>query len=96
MNFTSSLIFTVAIALPAYMGRLNVSSETTSRTSVTGALSHNAASLGSQFLPTLELAARTWVYEELVICEWSDDDQSSPVLGAFILNTLVTPPNVAA
>lgn len=40
------LIFIVAIALPAYIGRLKVFSSTTSRTSIIGAESNKAASLG--------------------------------------------------
>ncbi len=61
MIFTASLLRTVASALPAKIGRTNVSASTTAQMSLIGWLSIRAATRGMTFLPTAVEAASTWV-----------------------------------
>jgi hypothetical protein len=53
------VILTVAIAFPAYIGRLNVSLSITLITSESGDESNIAAHLGMKFFPLLDDGAKT-------------------------------------
>ena len=58
----SLVIFTVEIALPAYIGLLNVLSSITAMISVRGEQSRTAAARGMKFLPLFDEGASTWLY----------------------------------
>mmetsp|Transcript_11714 Transcript_11714/g.43657 ORF Transcript_11714/g.43657 Transcript_11714/m.43657 type:complete len:205 (+) Transcript_11714:230-844(+) len=60
-TFTASLLRILASALPAYMGRVKVSSPWICITSVTGATSNLAAKRGTKFRLKLDVVARTWL-----------------------------------
>lgn len=55
------VILTVAIAFPAYIGRLNISELSTEITSDRGEESKTAAARGRKFFPLFDDGARTWV-----------------------------------
>ena len=57
MILTLSLLLTLAMALPAYMGRTNVSADSTARTSDSMPMLSLAATRGSTFLPMAEEGA---------------------------------------
>ena len=59
-TLTESLLFTLAIAFPAYIGRVKVFSSSTLRMSEMAATSSFTATRGMKFLPKLLEAARMW------------------------------------
>lgn len=67
-TFIGLVIFTVAMALPAYIGRWKVSEFSTAITSVRGDESNRAAALGMKFFPLFDEGARTCEY---VLAIWT-------------------------